>query len=93
MSPLVARLIDLQRSSERLVTERTQHPLGLTNRETEVLRLVAAGRTNPEIADELVVSVNTVLHHVSNIFNKTGAKNRTEAAVIATKQGLHQSDG
>ncbi|MGI8554157.1 MAG: LuxR C-terminal-related transcriptional regulator [Dehalococcoidia bacterium] len=58
---------------------RTRLPDGLTEREVEVLRLVAAGRSNREIAAELVISLNTVLHHMSNILGKTGAANRTGA--------------
>ena len=61
---------------------------GLSAREVEVLRLVAAGKSNPQIADELVLSINTVQRHVSNILAKTGLGNRTEAASYATRHGL-----
>jgi class 3 adenylate cyclase/DNA-binding CsgD family transcriptional regulator len=64
------------------------YPGGLTKREVEVLRLIAAGRSNQHIADELVISLNTVLKHVSNIFAKTGAANRAEAAIYASRHGL-----
>jgi pimeloyl-ACP methyl ester carboxylesterase/DNA-binding CsgD family transcriptional regulator len=60
----------------------------LSAREIEVLRLVAAGRSNPQIADELVLSINTVQRHVSNILDKTGLANRTEAASYAMRHGL-----
>jgi NarL family two-component system response regulator LiaR len=60
----------------------------LSSRELEVLRLLAAGRSNQQIADDLVISLNTVRRHVSNIFDKTGAANRTEAAVYARDHGL-----
>jgi DNA-binding CsgD family transcriptional regulator/pimeloyl-ACP methyl ester carboxylesterase len=63
-------------------------PDGLSAREVEVLRLIAAGRSNPQIADELVISLNTVQRHVSNILAKTGLSNRTEAASYATRNGL-----
>jgi len=63
-------------------------PDGLSEREVEVLRLVAAGKSNQQIADELVISLNTVFRHVSNIFNKSGATNRTEAAAYANRHGL-----
>ncbi|MBI5946983.1 MAG: AAA family ATPase [Chloroflexi bacterium] len=66
-------------------------PGGLSTREVEVLRLVARGRTNQQIADELVIALNTVARHVSNIFDKTGAANRAEAATYAARHGL--SDG
>ncbi len=61
--------------------------LGLTSRETEVLALVAGGRTNREIAAELVISEKTAGVHVSHILHKLGAANRIEAAAIA-----HQLD-
>jgi pimeloyl-ACP methyl ester carboxylesterase/DNA-binding CsgD family transcriptional regulator len=60
----------------------------LTPREVEVLRLIAAGRSNQEIADELVISFNTVTNHVKNILGKTGAANRTEAAAFAFRHGI-----
>ena len=54
----------------------------------EVLRLIAAGRSNQAIAEELVISLSTVAHHVSNIFNKTGVSNRAGAATYAARHGL-----
>jgi DNA-binding CsgD family transcriptional regulator len=63
-------------------------PAGLTGREVEVLRLIAAGRSNREIAQALYISPNTVLRHVSNIFTKTGVANRAQAAAYATRKGL-----
>ena len=57
-------------------------------RELEVLRLIAAGRSNAQIADELVLSVNTVARHVGNILGKTGTANRTEAAAYAREKNL-----
>jgi DNA-binding NarL/FixJ family response regulator len=61
---------------------------GLTQREVEVLRLASLGKTNQEIAEELIISLRTVANHVTSILNKTGASNRTEAAVYATRHGL-----
>jgi DNA-binding NarL/FixJ family response regulator len=66
----------------------TRLPDGLSAREVEVLRLLAAGTSNREIAAALVLSLNTVYRHVSNIFAKTGAANRTEAALYALRHGL-----
>jgi non-specific serine/threonine protein kinase len=63
-------------------------PAGLTAREVEVLRLIAAGRTNDEIATELVLSANTVRHHVTHILTKTGTENRTQATAFALRHGL-----
>jgi pimeloyl-ACP methyl ester carboxylesterase len=61
---------------------------GLSQRELEVLRLVAAGRSNQQIADELVISLNRVRRHVSNIFAKIGVENRAQAAVYARDHGI-----
>jgi DNA-binding CsgD family transcriptional regulator/pimeloyl-ACP methyl ester carboxylesterase len=63
-------------------------PANLSAREVEVLRLIAAGKSNQQIADELVISLSTVLHHVTNILTKTGCSNRTEAAAYAHRHGL-----
>jgi DNA-binding CsgD family transcriptional regulator/tetratricopeptide (TPR) repeat protein len=63
-------------------------PAGLTGREVDVLRLIAAGHSNRAIAQALFISPNTVLRHVSNIFAKTGVANRAEAAAYATRQRL-----
>lgn len=60
----------------------------LSNREREVLRLVAAGRSNKEIAGELGVTERTVKFHVTAIFNKLGAENRAQAVAIAHERGL-----
>jgi DNA-binding CsgD family transcriptional regulator/pimeloyl-ACP methyl ester carboxylesterase len=60
----------------------------LTRREGEVLRLVAEGRTNQQIADALHVSPNTVSHHLRGIFAKTGSHNRSQAAGFAHRNGL-----
>ena len=59
---------------------------GLSDREIEVIRLIAAGRSNQQIADELVISLHTVARHVGNIFDKANVKNRTEAAAYAFRQ-------
>ncbi|MCD9876621.1 helix-turn-helix transcriptional regulator [Streptomyces guryensis] len=62
--------------------------LGLTGRERDVLRLVAAGRTNRQIAEELFISPKTASVHVSNILAKLGVSGRGEAAAVAHRRGL-----
>ena len=68
--------------------EQARHKYGLTARELEVLRLLAAGRTNRAIAAELFISVKTASVHVSNIMAKLGVASRGEAAAIAYRLGL-----
>jgi len=63
-------------------------PDELTAREVEVLQLIAAGRSNGEIAAELVVSAATVKTHVNHIFQKTGARDRAQAVRYAYEHGL-----
>ena len=63
---------------------------GLTPREIEALLLVSGGRSNQEVADELVISLRTVAHHVTSILTKTKSANRTEAAAYANRHGLAQ---
>ncbi|HRE28092.1 MAG TPA: response regulator transcription factor, partial [Anaerolineales bacterium] len=60
----------------------------LSEREIEILKLVASGAANKEIAAQLVISPNTVKVHVRNIFAKIGVQSRTEAAVYAIKHGI-----
>src|SRR5262249_51968674 len=61
---------------------------GLSAREVEVLRLVAAGKSDPEIARELMLSEHTVARHLANIFNKLGLSSRTAATAYALRAGL-----
>jgi pimeloyl-ACP methyl ester carboxylesterase/DNA-binding CsgD family transcriptional regulator len=72
----------------RDATHEHGYPDGLSRREVEVLRLLAAGKSNRQIADELVISLNTVPKHVSHIYAKTGTANRAEAAGYAHARGL-----
>ncbi len=60
----------------------------LTERERAVLTLIAGGRTNQEIADELVISERTARTHVSNMLRKLRLTSRTQAALVAVREGL-----
>jgi len=64
------------------------YPDGLSKREVEVLGLLAAGQSNREIAESLVLSVHTVERHIANVYRKIGARGRAEAVLYAIGQGL-----
>jgi NarL family two-component system response regulator LiaR len=85
MDPSIAHKLmrELRRSSELPPTEEP-----LTEREVEVLKLVAQGQPNQEIAETLVISERTVRTHVSNILSKLHLANRTQAALYALREGL-----
>jgi NarL family two-component system response regulator LiaR len=85
MDPAIAQKLmrELQRSSDLPPTEEP-----LTEREVEVLKLVAQGKPNQEIAETLVISERTVRTHVSNILSKLHLANRTQAALYALREGL-----
>ncbi len=63
----------------------------MTAREVEVLGLIAAGYTNREIADTLIISVPTVERHIANIYNKIGARNRADATAYALAHGFSRA--
>jgi class 3 adenylate cyclase/DNA-binding CsgD family transcriptional regulator/tetratricopeptide (TPR) repeat protein len=71
-----------------IVAPPPSYPCGLTEREVGVLRLIAIGRNNREIAQVLQISPNTVANHVRSILEKTYTANRTEAAAFANREGL-----
>jgi DNA-binding NarL/FixJ family response regulator len=60
----------------------------MTPRENEVLRLLAGGRTNSEIASDLVLSIRTVERHIANVYAKIGARRRSDATAYALRNGL-----
>jgi ATP/maltotriose-dependent transcriptional regulator MalT len=86
-------LMKARRLQERLAGAKAArapaaNPDGLSDREVEVLRRIAAGRSNQEIADALVVSVRTVERHAVNIYAKIGARGRTDAVAYAVRHNL-----
>jgi NarL family two-component system response regulator LiaR len=89
MSPAIAKklMLEMQRPSELPLTEDP-----LTAREVEVLRLLAKGMSNQEIAERLVIGQGTVRTHVSNILSKLNPANRTQAALYALREGLASLD-
>ena len=79
------RVVDLVDS---LLTMALEGPDGLTDREVEVLRLLAEGLSNRAIGERLYISTNTAANHVRSILIKTGAANRTQAAMYAADHEL-----
>jgi DNA-binding NarL/FixJ family response regulator len=71
-----------------MAQDRPERPAGLSPREVEILRLVAAGRANREIANDLTISERTVDRHVSNIYGKIEVSTRAAATAFAYEQGL-----
>ena len=84
----IAAPINQTRVLDLLGSLRTSGPDGLTDREVEVLQLLAAGMSNREIGERLYISTNTAANHVRSILLKTGAANRTQAAMYAADHEL-----
>jgi DNA-binding NarL/FixJ family response regulator len=89
VDPLVAgklmeQVASKQEQPSKLVTEK------LTGREVDVLRLIARGLSNAEIAEKLLLSEGTIRNHVSAIFTKLDVSDRTQAAILAIRHGLDQ---
>ncbi|HEV8651044.1 MAG TPA: response regulator transcription factor [Actinomycetes bacterium] len=89
LAPAVTRRLITEFARLRPPPSRQSIPLGLlTPRETEVLRLIAEGLSNPEIAERLVVGEETVKTHVGRVLSKLGLRDRTQAVVAAYESGL-----
>lgn len=84
---------DVDARLQRAPSTPTPLPAGLTEREAEVLRLVAAGRTNKAVAAALFLSDKTIARHLSNIFTKLGVTTRTGATAFAFESGLMERAG
>jgi len=76
------------RAAGHRVARRREWPADLTTREVEVLRLLARGLSNKQIAQQLVISPKTAGSHVEHIYRKIGASNRAQASVFALRHGL-----
>ena len=93
LDPQIAgKLIQQVASSPVLPTEKSALPEKLTPRELEVLRMLVKGYNNPDIARRLYLAPGTVRNYVSAIFQKLGVSDRTQAAVLAVRHGLVNSD-
>jgi DNA-binding NarL/FixJ family response regulator len=89
LAPTVTRRLIGEVTRLRPLASAATAPLALlTPRETEILRLIAEGLSNPEMADRLVVSAETIKTHVSRILNKLGVRDRVQAVIVAYESGL-----
>jgi two-component system nitrate/nitrite response regulator NarL len=82
---------DLAQAVKQVGAERPR-PYKLTARELEIVSAIAEGQSNRQIAERLKISLQTVKHHLTSIFDKTGASNRLELALLAIRQGVVDSD-
>jgi DNA-binding CsgD family transcriptional regulator len=89
MQPALQRALRLRGRRRRAPQSQPDYPDGLSAREVEVLRLIAAGRSNQRIADDLVLSVRTVERHINHIYAKTGVHTKAQATAYALRQGLN----
>jgi DNA-binding NarL/FixJ family response regulator len=87
LDPSVQRRL-VEALAERSASREPELPDGLTPREAEVLRLIAGGRSNAEIARELYISTATVKTHINNLFTKAGLRDRAQAVTYAYRHGL-----
>jgi DNA-binding NarL/FixJ family response regulator len=88
LSPTIAGAVVRRVREQSVSTEQPDDLLALSEREREILRLVAHGRDNAEIAQELYLSPSTVKNHVSSILEKLGVDSRVQAAVRAARAGI-----
>jgi len=91
LHPDIARKL-MEQVAQRSAPARPQPPESLTERETAVIRLIAQGCSNAEIAKTLVISEKTVKTHVSHILGKLNLADRTQLAIFAIKHGLADTD-
>jgi DNA-binding CsgD family transcriptional regulator len=85
---VVVKEVPVPSSQPFALNEERLKGLGITRRELEILELIAQGMSNREIADKLFVSENTVKTHSSRLFDKLGARRRTQAVQLGKEMGL-----
>jgi len=83
-----AEVADDLAQAVRQVGEQKEKPFGLTAREIEIVEAIASGDSNRDVAARLNISLQTVKHHLTSIFDKTGTSTRLELALFAIRQGL-----
>ena len=88
MQPALERATSLLAGLDVQPVEKPAYPDGLTEREVEVLRLIADGKSNREVATELVLSIRTVERHIFNIYAKINAHGRAAATAYAIRRQL-----
>jgi DNA-binding NarL/FixJ family response regulator len=89
---LMSALAAENNTPQAVTAERLPQVADLTEREQEVLSLIADGMNNRQIAERMVISEKTVKTHVSNILSKLGVEDRTQAAIWALKHGLSRGE-
>jgi DNA-binding NarL/FixJ family response regulator len=93
LDPAVQHHVVAALAGDASATASRELPDGLTPREAEVLELIAAGLSNAEIAERLVVSAATVKSHVNHLFAKAGVRDRAQAVTYAYRHGLNPQKG
>lgn len=88
LSPAIAGAVVKRVREQSIASDQPADLVGLSEREKEILKLVAQGRDNTEIAQELYLSPSTVKNHVSSILDKLGVESRVQAAVRAARAGI-----
>lgn len=89
IDPSIAQFIlEVIQSNEYSDKPKETYDFDLTSREKEILKLVASGKSNKDIADELFLSIHTVKNHLKNILQKLCVEDRTQAAILAIKENL-----
>ncbi|MCH8894177.1 MAG: helix-turn-helix transcriptional regulator, partial [Chloroflexi bacterium] len=86
--PLIARVAALQEQAEAQPVRAPAYPDRLTQREVDVLRLIAAGKGNREIAEQLFLSLRTIERHITNLYTKISARGKADATTYALRHDL-----